>query len=467
MFGAVAQVVGYAHAHGVIHRDLKPANVMVGAFGEVQVMDWGLAKVLASRPREEAEGDPNATIATGTAIKSARDGSSFTEFGSVLGTPAFMAPEQAAGETDKVDRRSDVFGLGAVLCMLLTGKPPFDGTDAESVRLNAVRGKTEAAFARLDGCGADPGVVALCKRCLAADPADRPASGDVLATEVAALRAAADDRAKAAERAAHAAAVRTAEGRKRRRVLLGAGGGLLVVLLLGLVGTAVGLVRADAARAAEAEQRAAAEAKSAEAEAVVLFIEDKVFAAARPKGQEGGLGHDVTLRAAITASLPALADGFKAQPLVEARLRRSVGVTLYYLGESKAAVEQLERAVTVMREQLGPDHPDALAATHYLAASYAVDGRPADALRLKEEVLASRRRVLGPDHPDTLASMSTLAASYAAADRLADALRLHEEALACRRRVLGPDHPDTLASMSGLAGSYADGGRLADALRLH
>ena len=126
---AVGQAVGYAHAHGVNHRDLKPANIMVGAFGEVQVMDWGLAKVLmvSHDAQRRVNTDPEATVAQ-TEIRTARDSDgSFTQAGSILGTPAFMAPEQASGELDKVGTSSDVFGLGAILCVLLTGKPPFDG----------------------------------------------------------------------------------------------------------------------------------------------------------------------------------------------------------------------------------------------------------------------------------------------------------------------------------------------------
>src|SRR5262249_18997731 len=120
VFESVCQAVGYAHSQGVIHRDLKLANVMVGAFGEVQVMDWGLAKALAERTPPEAEGDPLATTAESARLASG----SQTAAGTVLGTPAYMPPEQAIGAIDQLDRRSDVFGLGAILCALLTGRPP-------------------------------------------------------------------------------------------------------------------------------------------------------------------------------------------------------------------------------------------------------------------------------------------------------------------------------------------------------
>src|SRR5262249_3876621 len=192
-FEQVCQAVAYAHAHDVIHRDLKPANVMVGAFGEVQVMDWGLAKVLIAPPEEQT--DPEQTTAP-TSVHSLRDSEDqFTRAGSVLGTPAFMPPEQAAGAVSSIDRRSDVFGLGAVLAVVLTGRPPFVADTSESTRVKAAQGDVGECFARLADCGADPDLVALCQRCLAPRPEDRPADAGAVAEAVAALRSAADERA--------------------------------------------------------------------------------------------------------------------------------------------------------------------------------------------------------------------------------------------------------------------------------
>jgi serine/threonine-protein kinase len=136
IFEAVCQTVAYAHSQNVIHRDLKPANVMVGAFGEVQVMDWGLAKVL--RPPhslapalEQGEGGPEISPAPLSRPGQGAGGEGSppgrTQPGEVLGTPAYMAPEQAWGAPDRLDERCDVFGLGAMLCEVLTGGPPYTG----------------------------------------------------------------------------------------------------------------------------------------------------------------------------------------------------------------------------------------------------------------------------------------------------------------------------------------------------
>jgi serine/threonine protein kinase len=262
VFEAICQAVGYAHSQGVIHRDLKPANVMVGAFGEVQVMDWGLAKSLRTQTAgERDETDPWATTEAHAGSPTPEPGTDPTRAGSVLGTPAFMLPEQAIGAIDKLDRRSDVFGLGAILCCLLTGKPPFVAADGEAARqLSAVR-ELDDAFARVDGCGAEPDLVALAKRCLAAEQEERPGDGGELAQAIASLRRQAEERARRAGVEKERAEVRQQEQSKRRRLLRWAAGLLIAVLLVGVVGTTIGLIGAVEARKAEEKQRQQADAK--------------------------------------------------------------------------------------------------------------------------------------------------------------------------------------------------------------
>jgi serine/threonine-protein kinase len=194
VFEQVCAAVAFAHARDLIHRDLKPSNVMLGEFGEVLVMDWGIAKALAARPQPAQL--PPAPAPPSPADGGAETGPGGPETlpGQVKGTPAFMAPEQAGGEAGRVGKASDVFGLGGILCVTLTGQPPY--TRAGDVLAADV---TEA-FARLDGCGADAELVGLAKACLAPDPGARPADAGEVAGRVRRYRDEAAARQAEAER---------------------------------------------------------------------------------------------------------------------------------------------------------------------------------------------------------------------------------------------------------------------------
>jgi serine/threonine-protein kinase len=237
----VAQTLAYAHAKGVIHRDLKPANVMVGAFGEVQVMDWGLAKVLAqggiadeeraSRERQRPE--------EGTQIRTARSGGSTgsvgtdTEAGTLLGTPAYMPPEQANGDVAHLDRRADVFGLGALLCEVLTGEPPYVGRSSDEVRRKACNGDLADARARLDGCGADRELIRLTRACLSPEAIDRPQNARAVADALTAYLEGVQQRLHQAELAEAEAKAKAVEEARRRRLTLALAGTVLLAVTLG------------------------------------------------------------------------------------------------------------------------------------------------------------------------------------------------------------------------------------------
>jgi serine/threonine protein kinase len=205
VFEQICQAVAYAHSQGVIHRDLKPANIMVAAFGEIQVMDWGLAKRLRE-PATATAGPPAAPLGPGS---NPFDGLAFREGqltspGAVMGTFAYMPPEQARGETDKVDARADVFALGAILCEVLTGRPPYLGRTAQEVWQQAAVGDLAAAKARLSNPVSpvadylEARLASLALRCLAPTPADRPAhAGEVAAAVTTALTQAAESHQRA------------------------------------------------------------------------------------------------------------------------------------------------------------------------------------------------------------------------------------------------------------------------------
>ncbi|MHC4579384.1 MAG: protein kinase domain-containing protein [Planctomycetota bacterium] len=219
IFELVCQTMAYAHARGVVHRDLKPSNVMVGAFGEVQIVDWGFAKVLRHGGVEDerrVREKPDTTI-----VETVRSGSvgSESQAGSVMGTPAYMPPEQALGNVDRLDERSDVFSLGAILCEILTGKPPYVDP-ASPLVVQAAEGRQDDARARLDACGADVDLVELAKRCLSPAPAVRPPDAAAVAEAIARHMSDVDERARRADRAAAAARVKAEEERKRRHLVM-------------------------------------------------------------------------------------------------------------------------------------------------------------------------------------------------------------------------------------------------------
>jgi tetratricopeptide (TPR) repeat protein len=251
IFEQLCQTVAFAHSRGVIHRDLKPANIMVGAFGEVQVMDWGLAKVLS----REGEVSPEPQEST-TVIKTVRDvDASTSQAGSVLGTPAYMAPEQALGLTDVVDERSDVFGLGAVLCEILTGQPPFVGTASAFVLLKAAQCDLADARARLSACGADSELIALTGDCLSSEPQKRPRDASVVAGRMVAYREQVQERLRATEMKHAAAQARARAERHARRLAIG----LAAAILLAILGAGCFYVHQErdrSARQAETDRRA-------------------------------------------------------------------------------------------------------------------------------------------------------------------------------------------------------------------
>jgi tetratricopeptide (TPR) repeat protein len=257
IFEAVCQGVAFAHSQGVVHRDLKPANVMVGAFGEVQVMDWGIAKEYQTAA---ADGPGGVSGPVGEPDQTGTCGA--------IGTPAYMAPEQARGEP--VGPQADVFALGGILATILTGEPPYTGKDPAEVFARAASADLSGAIARLDACGAE--VAAIARRCLSPDPAGRPPDAGEVAGLVAGYRAGVEERLRQAEQDRAVAAAEAREQRKRFRLRLALAG---AVLLLVAGGGAFAWWRDRQAaeqsladeRRTSAEFRAEAEAQKARAEA--------------------------------------------------------------------------------------------------------------------------------------------------------------------------------------------------------
>jgi serine/threonine-protein kinase len=189
-FVSVCNAVGYAHARGVIHRDLKGQNIALGDFGEVMVLDWGLAKVMGegaarqNRPKGTKDGGPKEELPPLAAPKfgtldSPREA---TLAGKALGTPSYMAPEQAQGRVDLIDARSDIYGLGAILFEILTGKPPHAGQNPEEVLRHIIHSDTPRAKAFEPSV--PPALDAICAKAMAKERQERYDTATALAEDI-------------------------------------------------------------------------------------------------------------------------------------------------------------------------------------------------------------------------------------------------------------------------------------------
>jgi eukaryotic-like serine/threonine-protein kinase len=418
LFLKVCAAVEHAHRMGVIHRDLKPGNILVDAAGQPRVLDFGVART--------TDADVRATTLQ-------------TDMGKLLGTLPYMSPEQASGDPDALDTRSDVYSLGVVLYELLGERPPYEikrGLIPEAVRI--IREIEPAPLSSIDRMFRGD-LETIAGKALAKEKERRYQSVGALAADIRRYLANEPIEARPAS-----AMYQVRKFARRNR-------GVVVAVLL-IVGTLAAstlvaswfAVEAWSAGKREARERARAQEQaqlateqrldierlSDESRAVLSFLEDMLASAKSRQGGEDVRMIDVIRKASATPHTG-------RSPAVRASISHIIGKTLAALGDYEAGEQHLRRSYQDRVEMLGADHPDTAAVLADLASALEAQDERTEAIALAREALRVREAILGPDHFQTISSLISLAEMLRLEGRREESESLLTTALGRAQAVLG------------------------------
>ncbi len=426
----IADAVQHAHQRGLIHRDLKPANILVDEAGQPRILDFGVARL--------TDADTQATRQT--------------NIGQLIGTLAYMSPEQVQGDPDALDTRSDVYALGVILYEMLAGKLPYTLPRQLHDVVRTIQ-QTEASPLSTTVKSYRGDIETIVAKALEKDKTRRYASAAELAADI--RRHLHDEPIVARP---PSTIYQLGKFARRNRALVTGVAAVFAVLVLGIVASGW-----EAVQARRAAKRATQEA--AISQAVNDFLQKDLLGQASAENQSKP-DPNITVRTVLDRAAQNIEGKFPGQPAVEAEIRHTIGKTYGDLGLLSEADRQLQAALALSSHALGDENPKTLSILSDEARLIEGMGEYAQAEALGQKVIDIQRRVLGPEHPDTLRSMANLANVYQSDYEFAKAEAIAQKALEIQRRVLGPEHPDTLKSMESLASVYDNEGRyaLAEAL---
>lgn len=439
----LCRAVQHAHQKGVIHRDLKPGNIMVTPEGEPKILDFGLARLAG-------DGDESSLITRET------------QAGQVLGTLAYMSPEQAGGQTEAIDALTDVYALGVIAYQLLAGQLPLNLSDLPLPV--AVRRIVEDEPSRLSSIDRSlrGDLDTIVAKAMAKDRAMRYASAESLAED---LRRFLESEPITARRPSTWYNAR--KFARRNKAIVAGVAASFIILLAGATTSLIFAVQArdqaavarqQATRATQAEQdavaqrdeadqqREEAERQSAIAEETNAFLLNMFYEADPGVAQ----GREITAVQLVSRGAAGLSERFEDQPLVKASLQNHLALVLMELGRPGEAEPLFREALATREQELGAEDQLTLASLNNLATAVEKLGQVTKSEAMHSEILAMREKELGPDHLDTLLSANNLAAALQMLGRAGEAEPLFRRVLAGYEEQLGPDDSRTLSVVGHL-----------------
>jgi serine/threonine protein kinase len=451
LFIKVCEGVQHAHQKAVIHRDLKPSNVLVVEVDGKpvpRIIDFGIAKAISSQP--------------------GADQTLFTQMGALVGTPGFMSPEQADPNVSDVDTRTDVYSLGVLLYVMLTGMLPFDLDGGKKKPIDEVlrqlreedppspsskvSTERDTATAAAAGRGTEPGQLAkllrgdldwITMKAVEKDRARRYGSPSELAADIERYLEHLPVVARPAS-----AGYRIKMYALRHRVGVGVAVGAAAMLVAFAVMQAVELRRITRERD--------------RANRITGFMTG-MFKVSDPSEARG---NSITAREILDKASSDIDTGLAQDPELQARLMYTMGNVYLSLGLDSRAQSLLERAMDIQQRSLGPEQMETLETAASLANAMRFQGHYPDAEKLERRTLEIQRHTLGMQHRDTLNTTGDLAATLYSEGHFPEAEKLQRDTLELRRRLLGPQHPETLASMRDLSVTFRKQGHFSDAEQL-
>ncbi len=420
LMACVARAIHHAHQHGILHRDLKPANVLLDIEGQPVVSDFGLAKFV---DREQGA----------------------TKSGQVMGTPAYMAPEQADTRTHAITTAADIYSMGAILYELMTGRVPFPASQPQ-LALNAVlHDEPRRPGAVIASVPRD--LETICLKCLEKNPAGRYGSAEALADDL--------DRWLRHEPIAARPSTpwsRVGKWARRKPAIAALLSALIATALIGLAGV-LWQLRQKVAALRESERA------RQQAQAVSRFLVSS-FRSPDPRKE----GRDLKVVELLDRASGELTEQRLAEETTRAELLDALGQTYGGLGFHSRSAELHAAALKLRRAELGPAHPETVASLNNLAEALQAEGKFEQALPFCEEAFRLADATLGREHADTLTSMSNLATAREGIGRRSEAIAMTEQVLSIRRRRWGPTARQTLSSANNLAMMYLEDDQTAKAL---